>query len=102
MQGQEDISDVERLHKIMLEMQQELLELLKNKGKEKSQVLLQKTAQWKKLQAYQELLDKKGHHHHFQGPWPHQHHSLHKDQILCQKGLILMHRLQAHYNRKSQ
>ncbi|MBW0471666.1 hypothetical protein O181_011381 [Austropuccinia psidii MF-1] len=35
MQGQEDISDVERLHQRMLEMQQELIELLKKEGKRK-------------------------------------------------------------------
>ncbi|MBW0460480.1 hypothetical protein O181_000195 [Austropuccinia psidii MF-1] len=74
MQGQEDISDVEILHQRMLEVQKELIELLKKKGKGKSQVIPQKTAQWKKLQAFQEYLDKKGHHHHFQVPWPHQLH----------------------------
>ncbi|MBW0539222.1 hypothetical protein O181_078937 [Austropuccinia psidii MF-1] len=35
MQGQEDIYDVERLHQRMLEMQQELIELLKKEGKRK-------------------------------------------------------------------
>ncbi|MBW0571435.1 hypothetical protein O181_111150 [Austropuccinia psidii MF-1] len=35
MQGQEDISDVERLHQRMLEMQQELIELLNKEGKRK-------------------------------------------------------------------
>ncbi|MBW0575236.1 hypothetical protein O181_114951 [Austropuccinia psidii MF-1] len=35
MQGQEDISDVERLHQRMLEMQQESIELLKKEGKRK-------------------------------------------------------------------
>ncbi|MBW0532381.1 hypothetical protein O181_072096 [Austropuccinia psidii MF-1] len=84
MQGQEDISEVARLHQIMLEIQQEIIELLKKKGKGKSPVLLQKTAQWKKLQECQEGLDKKGQHHHFQGPWLHQLHSLHRDQILYQ------------------
>ncbi|MBW0509276.1 hypothetical protein O181_048991 [Austropuccinia psidii MF-1] len=35
MQGKEDISDVERLHSIMVEVQQESIELLKNQGKGK-------------------------------------------------------------------
>ncbi|MBW0536667.1 hypothetical protein O181_076382 [Austropuccinia psidii MF-1] len=35
IQGQEDISDVERLHQKMLEMQQELIELQKKDGKRK-------------------------------------------------------------------
>ncbi|MBW0471442.1 hypothetical protein O181_011157 [Austropuccinia psidii MF-1] len=35
MQGQVDISDVERLHHRMLEMQQELIELIKTEGKRK-------------------------------------------------------------------
>ncbi|MBW0484517.1 hypothetical protein O181_024232 [Austropuccinia psidii MF-1] len=35
MQGQEDISDVERLHQIMLEMQQKLIELFKKEWKRK-------------------------------------------------------------------
>ncbi|MBW0469880.1 hypothetical protein O181_009595 [Austropuccinia psidii MF-1] len=33
MQGQEDMSDAERLHQKMLEMQQELIELLKREEK---------------------------------------------------------------------
>ncbi|MBW0479443.1 hypothetical protein O181_019158 [Austropuccinia psidii MF-1] len=33
MQGQEDISDVEKLNQRMLEMKQELIELLKKEGK---------------------------------------------------------------------
>ncbi|MBW0479609.1 hypothetical protein O181_019324 [Austropuccinia psidii MF-1] len=67
MQGPEHIPDVERIHQRMLEMQKELIKLLENKGKEKSQVLPQKTAQWKKLQPFPELSDKKDHNHHFQG-----------------------------------
>ncbi|MBW0509032.1 hypothetical protein O181_048747 [Austropuccinia psidii MF-1] len=35
MQGQGDLSDVERLHQRILEMQQELIELLKKEGKRK-------------------------------------------------------------------
>ncbi|MBW0489729.1 hypothetical protein O181_029444 [Austropuccinia psidii MF-1] len=35
MQGQEDNSDVEKLHQRMLEMQQELIELLKKEEKRK-------------------------------------------------------------------
>ncbi|MBW0560097.1 hypothetical protein O181_099812 [Austropuccinia psidii MF-1] len=35
MQGQEDIADVERLHQRMLEIQKELIELLKKEGKRK-------------------------------------------------------------------
>ncbi|MBW0480900.1 hypothetical protein O181_020615 [Austropuccinia psidii MF-1] len=35
MQGQEDISDVESLHKTFCEMQQEIIELLKKEGKRK-------------------------------------------------------------------
>ncbi|MBW0551157.1 hypothetical protein O181_090872 [Austropuccinia psidii MF-1] len=35
MQGQEDISDVERLHQRILEMQQEIIELLKKEGQRK-------------------------------------------------------------------
>ncbi|MBW0552893.1 hypothetical protein O181_092608 [Austropuccinia psidii MF-1] len=35
MKGQEDISDVERLHQRLLEMQQEIIELLKKAGKRK-------------------------------------------------------------------
>ncbi|MBW0576188.1 hypothetical protein O181_115903 [Austropuccinia psidii MF-1] len=35
MKGQEDSSGVERLHQRMLEMQQELIELLKKEGKRK-------------------------------------------------------------------
>ncbi|MBW0512687.1 hypothetical protein O181_052402 [Austropuccinia psidii MF-1] len=35
MQGQEDISDVERLNPRILEIQQELIELLKKEGKRK-------------------------------------------------------------------
>ncbi|MBW0462517.1 hypothetical protein O181_002232 [Austropuccinia psidii MF-1] len=35
MQGQEDISDVERLHQRILKMQQELIQLLKKEGKRK-------------------------------------------------------------------
>ncbi|MBW0518858.1 hypothetical protein O181_058573 [Austropuccinia psidii MF-1] len=35
MQGQEDISDVKRLHQIMLEMQKELIQLYEKEGKRK-------------------------------------------------------------------
>ncbi|MBW0591516.1 hypothetical protein O181_131231 [Austropuccinia psidii MF-1] len=35
MQGQKDISDVERLHQRILEMKQELIEFLKKEGKRK-------------------------------------------------------------------
>ncbi|MBW0548942.1 hypothetical protein O181_088657 [Austropuccinia psidii MF-1] len=35
MKGQEDISDAERFHKRMLEMQKELIELLNKEGKRK-------------------------------------------------------------------
>ncbi|MBW0577444.1 hypothetical protein O181_117159 [Austropuccinia psidii MF-1] len=86
MQEPEYVSDVEGLNKRMLEIQEEIIELLQKEGKNKSQVLMHK--------ASQESLDQKGHNRHFQGPWPHQHHSLCKDQTIYQRGLIFMHRLQ--------
>ncbi|MBW0589395.1 hypothetical protein O181_129110 [Austropuccinia psidii MF-1] len=101
MQGQEDISDLEILHQRRLEMQQELIELHKKERKRKESSFTAENSSMEETTSMPRTFDKKGNHHHFQGPWPHQLHLIHKYQILYPSGLIFMHRLQAHCNKKS-
>ncbi|MBW0547673.1 hypothetical protein O181_087388 [Austropuccinia psidii MF-1] len=58
MQGQEDISDVERLHQRMLEMQQELIELLRKEGTRKESSFTTENSPMEETQPCQESLDK--------------------------------------------
>ncbi|MBW0515915.1 hypothetical protein O181_055630 [Austropuccinia psidii MF-1] len=60
MQEQEDISDVERLHQRMLEMQQELIELVQKAGKRKESSFTAENSPMEETTSIPRILRKEG------------------------------------------
>ncbi|MBW0474268.1 hypothetical protein O181_013983 [Austropuccinia psidii MF-1] len=84
-EGQEEMYSTERLHWKILEIEGELLELIKKKGKTNHKCLINRMAPLKNRPPFQyhsghiDQLQIK------QYPWPHQHHIQNKDQVLYQE-----------------
>ncbi|MBW0466545.1 hypothetical protein O181_006260 [Austropuccinia psidii MF-1] len=60
MQGQEDMSDAERLHQNMLEIQQESIEMLKKEGKRKESIFSLGKIQMEETKTIQRIFRKQG------------------------------------------
>ncbi|MBW0514652.1 hypothetical protein O181_054367 [Austropuccinia psidii MF-1] len=76
------MSSTERLQQKMLEMQEELLALIKKEGKINHQVILHKIVHLKNKPSFQGHSGHMEPRHLTQDPWPHQHLTPNKDKIL--------------------
>ncbi|MBW0593183.1 hypothetical protein O181_132898 [Austropuccinia psidii MF-1] len=81
VEGQEEMSSKDRLHQKVLEMQEQLLALIKKEAKINHQVILHKIVQLKSRPPFQDHSGHMDHLHLTQDPWPNQQLIQNKDQV---------------------